>query len=163
MKELSNTRFVDDVRTALDRHGLPAARLEIEVTETAVTGNLSTVAEILHGLRALGVRVAIDDFGSGYASISYLKDLPADVLKIDRLFIADLDTDRRTRAIVEAVVALGHDLGMEIIAEGVETADVARILASMGCDVAQGYHFARPMAPDALRRFVDERAPRLPA
>jgi EAL domain-containing protein (putative c-di-GMP-specific phosphodiesterase class I) len=129
------------------------------VTETAVTGNLSMVADILQGLRAMGVRVAIDDFGSGYASISYLKHLPADVLKIDRLFIADLETDKRARAIVQSVVALGHELGMEIIAEGVETVDVARILADMGCDVAQGYYFARPMAPDALRRFVEDRAP----
>ncbi len=159
VKELVTARFVDDVQDALARHGLPAARLEIEVTETAVTGNLSMVADILEGLRAMGVRVAIDDFGSGYASISYLKDLPADVLKIDRLFIADLETDKRARAIVESVVALGHELGMEIIAEGVETVDVARILADMGCDVAQGYYFARPMAPDALRRFVEDRAP----
>lgn len=160
VKELVTARFVDDVQAALGRHGLSAARLEIEVTETAVTGNLSTVADVLQHLRAMGVRVAIDDFGSGYASISYLKDLPADVLKIDRLFIADLETDARARAIVEAVIALGHDLGMEIIAEGVETVDVARTLARMGCDVAQGYFFARPMAPDALRRFVEEREPR---
>jgi PAS domain S-box-containing protein len=157
VKELVTARFVEDVQDALARHGLPAARLEIEVTETAVTGNLSAVADILQGLRSMGVRVAIDDFGSGYASISYLKDLPADVLKIDRLFVADLETDKRARAIVESVVALGHDLGMEIIAEGVETVDVARILADMGCDVAQGYFFARPMTPDALRRFVEGR------
>jgi PAS domain S-box-containing protein len=154
VKELGTRCFIDEVQATLERHGIAPARLEIEVTETAVTGSLSAVADILRGLRSLGVRVAIDDFGAGYASISYLKDLPADVLKIDRLFIADLASDTRARAIVETVIALGHDLGMEIIAEGVETAEVARILTEMGCDIAQGYFFARPMGTDALRKFV---------
>ncbi|MFN8722477.1 MAG: EAL domain-containing protein [Rhodospirillales bacterium] len=88
-----------------------------------------------------------------------MAQLPSDVPMIDRLFIADLETDERAQAIVGSVVALGHDLGMEIIAEGVETVDVPRILADMGCDVAQGYFFARPMTPDALRRYVEDRTP----
>jgi EAL domain-containing protein (putative c-di-GMP-specific phosphodiesterase class I) len=101
-------------------------------------------------LRTMGIRIAIDDFGTGYSSLAYLKNLPVDELKIDRSFVRDLATDSDDRAIVRAAISLGHDLGLSIVAEGIEDRGTLDQLRLLGCDVAQGYFTGRPMAADAI-------------
>ncbi|OYQ36261.1 hypothetical protein CHU95_05610 [Niveispirillum lacus] len=158
VKELADPVWLDGLLEIVRNAGVPAGQLEIEVTETAVMENLDRTAGVLAHLRASGVKVAIDDFGAGYASLSYLKHLPADLIKIDQGFIRDLTDSRRSRHIVAAVINLAHDLEMEVVAEGVENANTAAILTEIGCDIGQGWHFGRPMEADALSSFMKERA-----
>ncbi|MBJ7414850.1 MAG: EAL domain-containing protein [Niveispirillum sp.] len=154
VKELADPIWLDGLMDIVHQAGVFPGRLEIEVTETAVMENLDRTAGVLARLRAAGVKVAIDDFGAGYASLSYLKHLPADLIKIDQGFIRDLADSRRSRHIVGSVITLAHDLGMEVVAEGVENAETAGILTELGCDIGQGWHFGRPMEAEALAGFV---------
>lgn len=154
VKELADPVWLDGLMDIVHQAGVPTDRLEIEVTETAVMENLDRTAGVLARLRAAGVKVAIDDFGAGYASLSYLKHLPADLIKIDQGFIRDLADSRRSRHIVGSVITLAHDLGMEVVAEGVENEETAGILTELGCDIGQGWHFGRPMEVEALTAFV---------
>jgi PAS domain S-box-containing protein len=157
VKELADPIWLDGLLDIVHQAGVPTGRLEIEVTETAVMENLDRTAGVLARLRAAGVKVAIDDFGAGYASLSYLKHLPADLIKIDQCFIRDLAESARSRHIVGSVIMLAHDLEMEVVAEGVENEETAAILTDLGCDIGQGWHFGRPMEAGALAAFVAER------
>jgi EAL domain-containing protein (putative c-di-GMP-specific phosphodiesterase class I) len=131
----------------LARERLPGHALELEITETAVMVDPERTAETLRRLRAVGVRVAIDDFGAGYTSLSYLKTLPVSSLKIDRGFVTHLLDDDRDEAVTRSIVQLGHDLGLVVVAEGVESAGVQERLRELGCDEAQGFLLAPPMEP----------------
>jgi diguanylate cyclase (GGDEF)-like protein len=140
--------LVETVKETLERHGLDASRLTLEITETMAMKNVETSLQILNALTALGVRISIDDFGTGYSSLLYLKRMPATELKIDRAFVRDLEENAEDAAIVSSIVALGRSLQFNIVAEGVETAGQRDYLSSLGCDQLQGYHLGRPMAPD---------------
>ncbi len=148
-----------DVRRLLRVNGLPGRALTVEVTETSLIANLDAAASTLRELRALGVKVALDDFGVGYSSLTYLRKLPVDVIKIDRSFIRDLDadTDDSTEAaiLVGAVLALAQNLGLECVAEGVEEHGQVTRLRALGCERAQGYLFARPQPADRFRSALD--------
>jgi diguanylate cyclase (GGDEF)-like protein len=133
------------VDRALARHGLPPAALTLELVEDTLMSDPERGRAVLADLRRLGVRTSIDDYGTGYSSLAYLRHLPADELKLDRTLTADVESDRRAAAIVRHTVALAHDLGLTLVAEGVEDARTAGVLAALGCDVAQGYLIARPM------------------
>jgi EAL domain-containing protein (putative c-di-GMP-specific phosphodiesterase class I) len=109
---------------------------------------------VLRGLKALGVRIAIDDFGTGYSSLSYLERFPVDVLKVDRSFVGRLGRDAKGRALVSAVLDLARALDLDVVAEGVETAEQAEELARLGCKVAKGYHFASPLDPEEVSEFL---------
>ena len=146
--------LVETVRETLERHGLEASRLTLEITETTAMKNVETSLQILNALTALGVRISIDDFGTGYSSLLYLKRMPATELKIDRAFVRDLEDNAEDAAIVSSIVALGRSLQFNIVAEGVETAGQRDYLSSLGCDQLQGYHLGRPMAPDEFLRKV---------
>jgi EAL domain-containing protein (putative c-di-GMP-specific phosphodiesterase class I) len=137
--------LVDAVRAALALTGLPPSDVEFEVTESSLMNDLDRAVATLAALRGLGVRLAIDDFGTGYSSLTYLKRFPVDVLKIDRAFIRDLTTDASDAALTTAIIAMGQSLGLELIAEGVETLAQADFLLAKGCVVAQGFLFARPL------------------
>jgi len=126
--------------------------IEIEVTETAVVNNFDHVASTLRTLRELGVRVSIDDFGTGYSSLVYLREVPADTVKIDKLFIRSMTRDERDFRIVEASVSLAHGLGMTVVAEGVEDEETLAALRTVGCDFAQGFHISHPAPPDEIAR-----------
>ncbi len=133
------------VAQSLVRHGLPAAALTLELVEDTLMADPERGRQVLGELRRLGIRTSIDDYGTGYSSLAYLRHLPADELKLDRSLTADVDNDPRAAAIVKHTVALAHDLGLRLVAEGVEDAATGAVLAGLGCDTAQGYAIARPM------------------
>jgi diguanylate cyclase (GGDEF)-like protein len=133
------------VRQALAAHGIGGERLMIELTESAIIGDPDLALSVLSELKALDARIAMDDFGTGYSNLAYLQRLPIDVLKIDRSFVDHMVEDRDKAAIVRTIQSLAEVLGMKTTAEGVETADQARLLSALGCDFGQGYLFARPM------------------
>jgi EAL domain-containing protein (putative c-di-GMP-specific phosphodiesterase class I) len=137
--------LTDKVTDQLHRHDLPAHLLHLEITETAVMVDASTALETLNSLRAAGILLSVDDFGTGYSSMAYLKQLPVSELKIDRTFVGSMDTDVDDAALVQAAIDLGHNLGLTVTAEGVETEDQVAALRALGCDTAQGFYFARPM------------------
>ncbi len=133
------------VANVLAETGFPAARFELEVTESALVGDLALARRLLDEIRALGVRLALDDFGTGYSSLRHLQVLPFDKLKIDQSFIGAMATDKESAKIVSAVVGLGHSLGLSTVAEGVETEEVAGLVRGLGCDIGQGWLFGRPV------------------
>ncbi len=138
------------VRAALDESGLPPHRLELEITESALVGDLNLARDVLCELKALGVRLALDDFGTGYSSLRHLKMLPFDKLKIDAGFVGAMADNAESRKIVAAVVGLGQSLGLITVAEGVEDTETAALLRGLGCDVGQGWLFGRPAAAEVV-------------
>ena len=142
------------VAAALHRHGLPARALTLELVEDTLMADPERGRTVLADLRAAGVRTSIDDYGTGYSSLAYLRHLPADELKLDRSLTADVDRDPRAAAIVQSTVALAHALGLSLVAEGVETVATSATLARLGCDVAQGYAIARPMPVEDFLRWL---------
>ena len=137
--------FLMNIQTALAIAELSPDCIELEITENTLMSNIDHCAEILKALSNMGVAIAIDDFGTGYSSLAYLKRLPIDHLKIDRSFVQDMDRDDSDAAIVRSVIDLGHNLGIKVIAEGVERVDSLVLLKELGCDAAQGFHIGRPM------------------
>ncbi|QHJ01057.1 EAL domain-containing protein [Xylophilus rhododendri] len=134
-----------DIERIVASHGISPDQLELEVTESVLMEDPAGVAAIMARLRLIGLTIAIDDFGTGYSSLAYLKTFPVSVLKIDRTFVRDLETDTNDKGIAEAIVSMAAVLGMRVVAEGVETAAQAGILQAMGCGLAQGYFFGKPM------------------
>jgi EAL domain-containing protein (putative c-di-GMP-specific phosphodiesterase class I) len=145
-REFYDHGLVETVVHALQAAGLAAARLEVEITETVASQDPERTDATLRELRALGVRVLMDDFGTGHSSLSNLRRLPLDAVKIDRSFVAGLPGERRARGIVSAVIAMAHELGLEVVAEGVETEEQLAFLHEQRCDLAQGYLLGYPQA-----------------
>jgi diguanylate cyclase (GGDEF)-like protein/PAS domain S-box-containing protein len=152
--QLRTPGLADLVRDTLRTHGLGEGDLELEITESVAMSNPERAIEQLRKLRSLGVKLAIDDFGTGYSSLAYLKRLPIQVLKLDRAFVRDMETDPNDAAICVATLALAHSLGLEVVAEGVETAAQREFLAEHGCDMLQGYLIARPMQAEVLHTWI---------
>jgi len=144
-RNLLDERLPAQVAELLAAHGVPAALLELEVTESAIMTEPVRARRLLQELAALGVRLSLDDFGAGYTSLGQLRSLPISELKIDRSFVLTMVEDRSNALIVQSVVDLGHNLGLTLVAEGVESASALAALAALGCDVAQGYHLSRPL------------------
>lgn len=142
--QLMHVDLVQIVTSALVESGLPASRLELEITETALVADKVRALHILRQIKALGVSIAIDDFGTGYSSLDTLNSFPFDKIKIDRSFLMDSETSHQARAIIRAVLALGHSLEVPVLAEGLESEDQLRLLRAEGCDEAQGYLWGRP-------------------
>ena len=151
--------MVAEVQTALSLSGLPAERLDIEITEGIFIASAGPVIEALQKLRDLGVGVALDDFGTGYSSLSYLGRLPLDKIKIDQSFVRNLPGDAESGAIVRAVMTLSESLGKVVVAEGIEDADQAWMLQMMGCQIGQGYHFSRPRSAAQMLEWFAEQVP----
>ena len=154
---LEEPDFSDRVLEGLARHGLPAGSLALELTESALMRKPRAAQDTMERLVQEGVRIAIDDFGTGYSSLAYLQEMPADVVKIDQSFVRGMEKDERTRALVTTMIKLSHELGHKVVAEGVETEEVAQLLRAVGCDEAQGYHYGRPMMPALLEQWLAER------
>ena len=152
--QFRNQGFIEDVRVALQEAGLEAQYLELELTESILAENLDGTRSILEQLKNLGVSLAIDDFGTGYSSLAYLTKLPFDTLKIDQAFIRG--TEKHNWAIVRAVAQLARSLGLKIIAEGVETSEQADVLADLGCHIAQGYLYSRPVPNEGFCTYLSQ-------
>jgi EAL domain-containing protein (putative c-di-GMP-specific phosphodiesterase class I) len=155
--DLLNAGLVDFVADGLQRRGLSGSLLHVEITETVLMEDRGHSDAMLRALRGLGVQVAVDDYGTGYSGLAYLRDLPVNQLKVDRSFVAEL-SDHRTATIVASTIQLGHDLGLGIVAEGVENEQQLAWLDRHGCDQVQGYHLGRPMSSSLLRTWLTERA-----
>ena len=147
--QFRSPELVEDVARVLQETGLEAGMLTLEITESILMEDARTNADTLERLKALGVGLAIDDFGTGYSSLSYLKRLPVDYLKVDKSFVANMGHDSQDGLLVSGVIYLAHGLGLKVIAEGVERSEQLAQLRKMGCDMAQGYYFSRPLAVEA--------------
>jgi EAL domain-containing protein (putative c-di-GMP-specific phosphodiesterase class I) len=157
-RQFRQAGLVNSVRSVLQESGLDPACLELEITESSLVHDTKNFIYTLHELKALGVKLAIDDFGTGYSSMAYLKDFPVDRLKIDQVFVSHLETEPSNIAILKAIIALGHSLGMKVIAEGVETAYQQAFLHGIGCDELQGYYFSKPLPMKVLEMFILEKS-----
>jgi len=158
MRDLHDPHLPATVAALLDAHEVEPRRLKIEITESSLMANPGRASDVLGQLRALGVQVAVDDFGTGYSSLAYLKGLPVDELKLDRSFVRDLVRSSADRAIVRSTVSLGHDLGLSVVAEGVEDQATYELARHLGCDLAQGYLLARPLSADQLLAWLETRS-----
>ena len=151
---LHDPTLADRVLELLDRHGVPPALLELEITESMVMVDPDRALQVLRRLHESGIRLSVDDFGTGHSSMAYLKELPVDELKIDRSFVLEMTRDGGDAVLVQSAIALGHNLGLSVVAEGVETAEVLAALDALGCDVAQGYHLGRPMPAGEIENWL---------
>jgi EAL domain-containing protein (putative c-di-GMP-specific phosphodiesterase class I) len=142
------------VADALQEHQVPAGLLCLEVTESGLMDDPRSAQSTLRKLRELGVATSIDDYGTGYSSLSYIKQLAVNELKIDRTFVSGMEADHSNAAIVRSTIELGHNLGLTVAAEGVETDHELAVLRKYGCDLAQGYYFSRPLAADAFEAWL---------
>jgi diguanylate cyclase (GGDEF)-like protein/PAS domain S-box-containing protein len=147
--------LVSRIAATLQATGLPASRLELEITESLLMGDIAVTVDMLREIKALGVSIAIDDFGTGYSSLSYLKRMPIDILKIDRAFVTECDQGGEELAIPRAIVSLARSLNMRVVAEGIERSSQMDILSAHGCDEFQGYMIARPLTPEGVGIFLD--------
>ena len=154
MRQLQDPHLVDKVDNALRKTGLDPTALKLEITETIVMEDQQHAASVLRDLKALGVRISLDDFGSGYSSLNHVKDLPVDNLKIDRTFVDGLGENPVDDAIVRLIVELAHTLGLAVTAEGVENERQARSLVNMGCDLGQGFYYSKPLRRDAAETLL---------
>jgi EAL domain-containing protein (putative c-di-GMP-specific phosphodiesterase class I) len=155
--QLHAATLVEQVAQMLEKHGLKGADLELEITESVAMHDPAASISRLKALRSLGVRLSIDDFGTGYSSLSYLKLLPIHTLKLDQSFVRDIETDSNDVAICTATIALAHNLGLAVVAEGVETEAQRLLLTSHHCDFMQGYLFSKPLLADDALAFIKER------
>ena len=153
---ICNPDLVDVVNGAAAASSAKLDRLTIEVTENALMVDRERSHHVLTELREMGVRISIDDFGTGYSSLAYLRQIPADEIKIDKSFVFNMLADEADGRIVGQIVALGHSFGLEVVAEGVESAEVAAKLADIGCDYVQGFHYTKPLPPQDLNAWVQE-------
>lgn len=151
-RQMLDRGLAQDIQDALAQTGAPAELLIIEVTESLAIRNLDSAVELLSRLRALGISIALDDFGTGYSSLNYLNRLPINIVKLDRVLIADIDKSAQPLEIARGMIALAHAIGLQVVAEGVETHEQLALLRSMHCDFAQGYHFSRPLPVEEIER-----------
>ena len=156
-KQLQQPKLATEIAEVLKKTGLAPINLKLEITESVAMSDAEGMLARLHELKALGVKLAIDDFGTGYSSLSYLKRFPVDTLKIDRSFVSGLGQNAEDTAIVQAVVTMAHTVGLTVTAEGVETTEITDHLQGLGCDLAQGYYFAKPLPSADLAALLNQR------
>jgi diguanylate cyclase (GGDEF)-like protein len=154
VRNLHNPDLPDEIATLLARHGLEPSALKLEITESTIMADPELVAATTGRLEALGVRLSVDDFGTGFSSLAYLKNLPISELKIDRSFVSSMLSHESDLIIVRSTINLAHDLGLRVVAEGVEDAATLLALSNMGCDLIQGFHVSKPLPVDELTRWM---------
>jgi EAL domain-containing protein (putative c-di-GMP-specific phosphodiesterase class I) len=155
MQNMLDLRLPNDLARLLTSWRLPAGSLELEITESTIMADHRRAQTILGRLSKMGVRLSIDDFGTGYSSLQYLQELPVDAIKIDKSFVMSMETDPGNATIVQSTVDLGHNLGLEVVAEGVEDMHTYNKLAALGCDYAQGYFLSKPLSPDKATIWLE--------
>ncbi len=154
-RQFRSDDFPNRLEAVLRETGIDASRVELEITESAFLTDERSIATAFRRIKDLGVRIALDDFGTGYSSLGYLRRFPIDRVKIDRSFVREISTNPNDRALIDSIIAMVHTLGMEVVAEGVESLEQAEILRACGCDALQGYLFARPVPPAAFERYLE--------
>jgi EAL domain-containing protein (putative c-di-GMP-specific phosphodiesterase class I) len=154
LSDLDLPGFIAEV---LARHGVPASRLTVEVTESTIMADPKRALDVLGALRDMGVSLAIDDYGTGYSSLSYLRRIAVDELKIDKSFVMQMGLDDNSAIIVRSTIELGHSLGLTVTAEGVEDLATYDALRALGADRLQGYYISRPLSPGAMEAWLNER------
>ena len=158
VRHMMKNDFLDEVREVLRVSGVPANRLEIEITESIMIESAEKALQCINEIRNMGIMLAIDDFGTGYSSLSYLSNFPANLLKIDKSFIDKMNSSESSRQYVAAIISIGHIMGFEVISEGVEVPEQLDTLRSIGCDFVQGFIWGRPLMPDAAETLVMQEA-----
>jgi EAL domain-containing protein (putative c-di-GMP-specific phosphodiesterase class I) len=158
-----DTTLPDAVAAALVRHGVPGNRLECEISEDTVMADPLRAMDVLGRLRDMGLRLSLDDFGTGHSSLAYLKRLPLDEVKIDRSFVLGMTEDENDAVIVRSTIDLARNLGLDVVAEGVENAAILEGLGELHCDVAQGFHVSRPLPPAELEAWLAARRVAMPS
>ena len=153
-QQLHHSDIVETLTAILQRTGYPASSLELELTESLLMQRESEIIETLNALRETGIRLAIDDFGTGYSSLAYLKSFPLDILKIDKSFVHDIEMDQDDRAITATIIGIAHTLGMQVVAEGVETPHQLEFLRTHNCDLYQGYILSEPLPAEEFAALV---------
>ncbi|MDI6742061.1 MAG: EAL domain-containing protein [Smithella sp.] len=154
LRQLMDDKIIDDIRNALDESGLAPHLLELEITESMIMFKTTRLLEVLTKIKAMGVRLALDDFGTGYSSLAQIKNLPIDTLKVDRSFIRNLPEGTEDKAIIEAIIAMGRTLSLNVVAEGVETPEQEKFLREKICDAMQGFYFSKPVAPEQFAELL---------
>lgn len=154
-RQLQEEGLLDTVRSIIRTSGISPNQLELEVTETFLMQDINHSLALLHELKSLGIRLALDDFGTGYSSLNYLSRLPVDTLKIDRSFVIDIEESKERYDLVRNVIRMSHDLGMQVVAEGVETQAQFELLQSLNCDEVQGYFISPPVSPEKFRMLLE--------
>jgi EAL domain-containing protein (putative c-di-GMP-specific phosphodiesterase class I) len=152
--QLQNHALANHIVECLSKHGLDSHCLQIEVTESCLVENLDTAGAILDHLVEAGMHISLDDFGTGFSSLGYIKNLPIDTIKIDRSFISNIRNSHDDTVIVTSTITLAHNLGMRVVAEGVETSEQLVYLRASGCDEIQGYYFSRPLPDVEIRKLL---------
>jgi EAL domain-containing protein (putative c-di-GMP-specific phosphodiesterase class I) len=155
MQNLLDLRLPNDIARLLTSWRLPPGSLELEITESTIMSDHRRAMSILTRLNKMGVTLSIDDFGTGYSSLAYLQELPVSAVKIDKSFVMTMDEDPGNATIVQSTIDLGHNLGLKVIAEGVETERIYGDLARMGCDYAQGYFLSKPLSPQKMAVWLE--------
>jgi diguanylate cyclase (GGDEF)-like protein len=155
MQNMLDLRLPNDLARLLTSWRLPAGSLELEITESTIMADHRRATTILSRLSKMGVRLSIDDFGTGYSSLAYLQELPVDAIKIDKSFVMEMGTDPGNATIVQSTIDLGHNLHLEVVAEGVETQEAYNKLADLGCDYAQGYFLSKPLSPEKMTIWLE--------
>jgi EAL domain-containing protein (putative c-di-GMP-specific phosphodiesterase class I) len=146
--------FIDNIKDILAKENLPSVFLEIEITESLLMDSTEETINKLNDLRSMGIKISLDDFGTGYSSLNYLRQLPINVLKIDRSFVLEICDKTEQRLIVDVIINLSHKLGYKVIAEGIETKEQLELLKDMGCDIGQGYYFSRPVNAEKMEALL---------
>jgi diguanylate cyclase (GGDEF)-like protein len=154
VQQLRSTSFIKNIQNITNKYDISAQRIHLEITESVAMSDPESSIAILNTLKELGFKIAIDDFGTGYSSLAYLKILPVDYLKIDRNFVKDIETDINDRTICDATITLSHSLGLEVVAEGVETVTQQQYLIEKGCDYLQGYYFSKPIPVKEIEDYL---------
>ena len=152
-RQFADKFLIQAIHRVLEQVQLPPSQLELELTESILMSNTDATRAVLKALKGMGIRLSVDDFGTGYSSLAYLKQFPLDALKIDRQFIKHLTTSDKDAAIATSIIQLAHNLELEVVAEGVESAEQVEALQRLGCDIAQGYYFSQPMPAEAVPSF----------
>ena len=148
VRHLMKNNFLDETREIIEEYQIPADRVEIEITESIMIDSTEKALSVINELKNMGIKIAIDDFGTGYSSLSYLKNLPSDILKIDKSFIDVMNDSESSKEYVALIISIGHILHLEVISEGVESPEQIETLRKVGCDYIQGYVWGRPMSPE---------------
>ena len=149
-RQLHDPELLETIESSICESGLRYGDVEIEITERCVVDDSRVVSDVLYALRARGVRIAVDDFGTGYSSFAYITGQPLDMIKLDRSFLTMVGEDLRTSTVVSGMIQMARELGMDLIAEGVETRQQQEFLLDQGCEFAQGFALARPQSPDSI-------------